>query len=247
MVTLAQAHQGVFAWMADRAAGRTARLPWPSLTWLGLDFQAGELEPVPVGPLVGGPSLEELRERGYLGAAVLAYLAEVGWRDPEEHALQSKPEMLLSFRVEDLSPDPVAFDPERLDEVQAVFALELTPGELVDGTLPAWRTLLGGEPTPAQRRDLEALALLYGGEVHLLPDFPRVAGFYATAPEGPGASVRLEVDAWDSLPLEEALAELSEEEREAVATAVTGSPETPGLAEVLAILGRETVLARLRR
>lgn len=245
--TLAQAHQGVFAWMAARAAGRTARLPWPELAWLGLDFQVGELEPVPVGPLQGGPSLGELKREGYLGVAVLSYLAEIGWRNPEEHVLQSKPEMLLSFRVEDLAPDPVAFDPARLDEVQAVFALELTPAELVDGTLASWRALLGADPTAAQRRDLEALALLYGPEVHLLPDFPRLAGFYARPPETPAAPVALHADPWDAPELEEALAGLSSAEQEAVATAVTGSPTTPGLAEVLALLGREKVLGRLRR
>lgn len=234
MVTLAQAHQGVFAWMAARSAGQVARLPWPGLAWLGLDFVPGPLEPVPVGPLVGGPSLDELRSRGYLGAAVLAYLAEVGWRDPSSHVLQSRPEMLLSFSVADLSPSATDFSQERLDEVQAVFALELTPGELVDGTLAEWRELLGGEPSPEQRRDLEALALLYGPEVHLLPDFPRLCAFYARDPGGDGCPV-------------DSLEDLSVEEQEAVSLAVTGSPSCPALAEVLAVLGPEKVMARLRR
>lgn len=234
MVTLAEAHQGVFAWMAARSSGRVALLPWPSMAWLGLDFVPGPLEPVPVGQLVGGPSLEELRSRGYLGAAVLAYLAEVGWRDPSSHELQSKPEMLLSFSVADLSVSSTDFSQERLDEVQAVFALELTPGELVEGTLDAWRELLGGEPSVSQRRDLEALALLYGPEVHLLPDFPRLCAFYARDPGGVGCAV-------DSLD------DLSLEDQEAVSLAVTGSRSCPALAEVLAVLGPEKVMARLRR
>lgn len=253
MVTLEQAHRAVFAWMAARAEGRPARLPWPELAWLGLDFEPGELEPAPVGPLVGpeGLTLEDLRRRGYLPAAVLAWLAEVGWRNPGDHALQSRPEMLLAYRPEELGPGPVAFDGERLDEVQAIFALELTPGELLEGTLPLWRDLLGGEPTPGQRQDLEGLALLYGAEVHLLPDFPRLAGFYAKAPEAPGLPALAErfraLEPWDAETLQPALDALSHRDREAMSTCVTGVPESPGLAEVLALLGRERVVSRLAR
>lgn len=249
MVTLAQAREAVLAWAAARRAGRPVRLPeaWHrDLEWLGLDVDGDGPPPkVPGGPLTGaeGWTLDRLRREGYVPEGVLSYLGELGW--PESHAWLTRPELILEYREEELSPDPVAFDGERLDEVNGQFLEELTPAELLERSLPFWPEL---QPTEEQRLDLEALALLYASEVRRLSDFPRLVGFYVDDPPARPlpelAAALATVDPWDAALLEEALRDV--EDPEAVEIALTGATGAPDLAAVMALVGREATLRRLR-
>lgn len=276
---LAAAREAVFGWMAARKAGVPLLVEgdpaWrEDLAWLGLDLDEGS-QPAPVlrvrdgdrlapegpvlrlAPLRGaeGWTLADFRRRGDLGETLLATLGRLGWPDAEARRHLCRIELLLQYRPEELDPTPVEFDLEDLEEVQLHFMEELTPAELVERSLPFWREqgLLAGDPDGDLRRDLEALALLYGPELQRLPDFPRAAAFRVQDPP-PLADERLRglataleaVEPWDSDALFEALADTDPDTWELAERAVTGTAPTPGLPEVMALAGREATLRRLR-
>lgn len=280
---LVAAREAVFAWMAARTgkipfllAGEDSA--WrEELTWLGLDLDAGSAaegpgevlrvrdadRPMPSGPVLRLPplrgaqgwSLARLRERGDLGPAVLAFLGSLGWPDRLARAHLSRIELLRQYRPDELDPAPVPLDFGGFEEIQRHFMEELTPAELVDLSFPFWagQGLLAGEPQGELRRNLEALALLYGGELTRLTEFPQRAAFLVREPPGLGdlhllplAQALEELEPWDSESLMEAVADLDPQTWEAAEQALTGSSPTPGLPEILALLGRQTAIRRFR-
>ncbi|GAB6067749.1 glutamate--tRNA ligase [Methylothermus subterraneus] len=86
----------------------------------------------PLSKRNGSMSLRELRERGYLPAAIVNFLARLGHVYPEDRLL-SLQELALGFRLEKLSRAPARFDPKQLDfwQARAVRAAD-------DATLEAW-------------------------------------------------------------------------------------------------------------
>lgn len=280
---LVAAREAVFGWMAARTGKVPLLLKgedpvWrKELTWLGLDFDAGPApegpgevlrvrdadRPMPPGPVLRLPalrgaqewSLTRLQGQGDLGAAVLAFLASLGWSDRPGRAHLSRIELLRQFRPEELDPAPVCLDFADFDEIQRHFMEELTPAELVDLSFPFWREqgLLGEEPQGELRRNLEALALLFGFELTRLTEFPRRAAFLLREPPPLGdphlptlALALEEVHPWDSEALMEAVGDLDPQTWEAAERALAGDSPTPGLPEILALVGRETALRRLK-
>ncbi len=280
---LVAAREVVFGWMAARTRGLPLLLAeedsaWrKDLTWLGLDFEAGQpptgpgellrvrdadrpSAPEPVlllPPLRGaqGWNLARVQRQGDLGPAVLAFLASLGWPDRSNRAHLSRIELLRQFRPDELDPSPVSLDFADFDEIQRHFMEELTPAEMVDLSFPFWveQGVLAEEPQGELRRNLEALALLYGFELTRLTEFPQKAAFLVREPPPLGdphlptlAQALEQVHPWDSDALMEAIGDLDPQTWEAAERALTGSSPTPGLAEILALLGRQTALRRLR-
>lgn len=220
-----------------------------------------------LAPLRGAEHLhlDGLRRQGYLPEALLSYLGELGWRTPGGRQFLTRPELALHFTLEGLQPEPADWDPARLEEIQERFSAELTPAEWVERSLGFWQEegLLEPPLEKRQRMELEALALLYADRMRHLTDFPRQVAFYvrdpqpdpaegsrvqACAPRLAGLLPALEgLEEWDSLPLEDLVAGLDGPSLEALEIVVTGRTGTPGLAEVMALVGREAVLRRLRR
>jgi glutamyl-tRNA synthetase len=73
----------------------------------------------------GAASAQELREAGYLPAAVRNYLALLGWGTDDDTTLMSTEELVRRFRVEDVGKAAAIFDEKKLRWINGRFMREM--------------------------------------------------------------------------------------------------------------------------
>jgi glutamyl-tRNA synthetase len=209
----------------------------------------------------GAVSVEEFRRDGYYAAALLNYLALLGWSYDDRTEIFSKDELVRLFTLERVGASPAVFDHQKLTHLNGVYLRALPLDEYADA-LAAYLREQGYE------WDYELVlraAPLVQEKIATLAEFPRFAGFLfqPVEPErelldGSGpllaeARTALEdVEPFEAERIEETLRGLAErlglKPREAfqpIRVAVTGSRVSPGLFESIELLGREETLARL--
>ena len=69
--------------------------------------------------------MQELREAGYLPAAVRNYLALLGWGTDDDTTLMSTEELVERFRVEDVGSAAAIFDEKKLRWLNGRFMREM--------------------------------------------------------------------------------------------------------------------------
>src|SRR4029077_6763695 len=80
----------------------------------------------------GAASVQELREAGYLPAAVRNYLALLGWGADDDATLIPTEELVERFRVEDVGRAAAIFDEKKLRWLNGRYMREMPPDEYVD-------------------------------------------------------------------------------------------------------------------
>jgi glutamyl-tRNA synthetase len=80
----------------------------------------------------GAASVQELREAGYLPAAVRNYLALLGWGADDDATVIPTAELVERFRVEDVGRSAAIFDEKKLRWLNGRYMRELSPEEYVD-------------------------------------------------------------------------------------------------------------------
>src|SRR3954464_11733548 len=78
----------------------------------------------------GAASVQELRDAGYLPAAVRNYLALLGWGFDETTTFFSTEELVRNFSLERVSKSPAVFDEKKLRWMNGRYLREMDPGEL---------------------------------------------------------------------------------------------------------------------
>jgi glutamyl-tRNA synthetase len=248
-------------------------------------FGSGAPEPVYAHlPLLHGPdgkklskrhgaaSVQELREAGYLPAAVRNYLALLGWGSGDDATVMSTEELVKRFELERVSRNPARFDEVKLRWLDGIYIRELSVPELADGVL-AYLRIADHDASRAAEVDrelLEGAVAISQEKIQTLADFWPLAGFFftGTAEDAaarerwlgePGVSVlsdaRAELSAtasFDVPSVEAALASVIErhaakprEVYQPVRVAIAGSTISPGIFESVALLGREETLRRI--
>ena len=99
----------------------------------------------------GAASVQELREAGYLPAAVRNYLALLGWGTDDDTTLMSTEELVARFRVEDVGSSAAIFDEKKLRWINGRFMRELP----LDEYTAAVARHLGREPDERLRAACE--------------------------------------------------------------------------------------------
>jgi len=216
-------------------------------------------------------ALEDYREQGYLAAAMVNYLALLGWSPPGDREIVPLEELVAAFRLEDVNPSPAFFDERKLRHVNGEYIRALPVDRFVEAAQP----FLGRGPWPPDRFDaaaFAALAPLVQERVATLAEIPAMVDFvFLDQPavdeatwqrrvvRGPSAAELLAGAAaayrscpWTAAALHEATAALAAEHGLAlgkaqfpVRVAVTGRDVGPPLFESLEVLGRRRSLARL--
>ncbi|MEM7357493.1 MAG: glutamate--tRNA ligase [Pseudomonadota bacterium] len=79
----------------------------------------------------GAVGVMQYRDQGYLPAALLSYLARLGWSHGDQE-LFSTEELLKLFRVEDVSRSASTFSPDKLLWVNQEFIKAMSAAELLD-------------------------------------------------------------------------------------------------------------------
>ncbi len=208
----------------------------------------------------GAVSVDEFRTAGYLPEALANFLALLGWAPDGETTIMSRDELVERFTLERVGASSATFDYDKLDWMNGVYARALEPDAFAD-RLVAYLSEQGSD-WPAQR--VRDAAPLVQEKIARFSEFPAFAGFLFgdvdpdTTQLDPAvleaaAEALAEVEPFEPEPIEAALKQLCErlelKPRQAYApirVAITGSKVSPGLYESLALLGRETSLARLR-
>jgi len=208
----------------------------------------------------GATSVDEFRVAGYLPAALMNFLALLGWAPDGETTIMSRDELSARFSLERVGASPATLDYAKLDWLNGVYLRALSSVEYADALVVYLREL-GSDWDEARIR---AATPLVQEKITRLGEFPGFAGFLfgGVAPdaallEGRTLQAAEEaltpVDPWDARHIEAALKELCERLGQnprqvfmPIRVAVTGSKVSPGLYESLELLGRNTSLARIR-
>jgi glutamyl-tRNA synthetase len=220
----------------------------------------------------GAASVQELRDAGYLPAAVRNYLALLGWGAGEDATVMSTEEMVERFTLERVSRNPARFDEVKLRWLDGVHVRSLSVGELADRLL---EYLHLADPTAARaagadRALLEGAVAISQEKIQTLADFWPLARFFFTgAAEDPAARERWlgeggalllgdarrqlqAASSFDVAGVQAALTGVVEghgvkprEVYQPVRVAIAGTTVSPGIFESVALLGREETLRRI--
>jgi glutamyl-tRNA synthetase len=211
----------------------------------------------------GAASVQELREAGYLPAAVRNYLALLGWGTDDDTTLMSTAELVERFRVEDVGKSAAIFDEKKLRWLNGRFMREMP----LDAYTAAAARHLGRE---ADER-LRAACEIAQEKAQTLEEVWPLIRFLFESPvederawgkvmkEGAGPvleavdDVLQGVEPFEPEPIETALSPLLERFDlkpgrlyQPIRVAITGTSVSPGIFESLAVLGKERSLERIR-
>ncbi len=209
------------------------------------------------------------QEEGFLPEALVNFLALQGWSMPDGREIFSFDDVVANFDVERFSPVGPIFDVDKLDWMNGEYIQRLSDAEFLDRVQPFL-------PGPGQESALRLLAphlktrvkrlkevcdqveFLYQGKLDLERDLLVRQGSATGAPTALEALLAAEA-ALDSLPVFtesaiEAALHAEQARREwkprpflmPIRVAISGKTQTPPLFPMLAALGRERTLVRLR-
>jgi glutamyl-tRNA synthetase len=211
----------------------------------------------------GAASVQELREAGYLPAAVRNYLALLGWGTNDDTTLMSTEELVRRFRVEDVGKAAAIFDEKKLRWVNGRFMREMPLDEY---TAAVGRHL--GRDADERLRQACAIAqekaqtldevwplirFLFEPPVDDEKSWAKVMkGGSLAALEAAGAALTEVPGEFGQEAVEAALSPLPERLEakpgrvyQPIRVAITGTSVSPGIFESLAVLGREESLSRI--
>ncbi|HEY2216408.1 MAG TPA: glutamate--tRNA ligase family protein, partial [Solirubrobacteraceae bacterium] len=216
----------------------------------------------------GAASVGELREAGYLPAAVRNYLTLLSWHVEDEQTVLSTSELIERFTLDTVSRKPARFDEAKLRWLDGMHIRELAPQELLQDV----RAYLDGGPHAGFRDDprLERAVEISQEKIHTLADFWPLTGPLLDKPvedrkarerwlDEHGRSALTQIRAtlaalqsFDEPSIAAALEGLVEqlelkprEVYQPLRVALTGTTVSPGIFESVALLGREQTLSRI--
>lgn len=220
----------------------------------------------------GATSILAYRDMGYLPEAMVNYLVRLGWSSGDQEIF-TVPELIEKFSLEHIQKSAAVFNPEKLLWVNAHYIRHHEPKRIAELLLPFLEQAgLGGavEKAPAGWPERFVLALRERSQT--LVEMATAAGTYlrdevefeqAAADKflvaGIAASLekltdRLAKTDFAVPALEQVFKQVLEEDglkmgqlAQPVRVTLTGRTASPGLFEVMDLLGRERTLARLRK
>lgn len=217
----------------------------------------------------GDASFQDLVAKGYLGAAILNYIALLGWSPETEQEIYTLEELTKAFHISRISKSPAIFDIEKLKWMNGMYLRAMTVAEFNQLGLPYYMNAI-------QRNcDLMEVSKILQPRVNILGEIPEMVDFIDVLPDydvimffhkkmktdkaiclralHASLEVYEAISDWSSvLELQERLSKLPElmEMKNGqvywpIRTAVTGKQFTPGGAlEIPYILGKEETIRR---
>ena len=222
----------------------------------------------------GATSVTEYQRLGYLPEAMVNFLALLGWSPGTDEEVFTKAELVDRFSLEGISGGNAVFNPDKLDWFNQQQMMRLPAGELANRIAPLlrdaglWRDGFESSDRQWLERVIELLKprakrlgqFVDDGRLFFVEDveYDPTAVKKFLQPAGMRehlASFRLSLDAvspFEAVPLEAALRALADARGikpaaliHATRVAVTGKAVSPGLFEVLELLGRPRTIRRL--
>ncbi len=225
----------------------------------------------PLSKRHGATSLKAFREAGILPDALLNYLALLGWSPGGDREIMTGEELVREFSLKKVSRKAAVFDHQKLVWMNGRYIQAAAPEELAERLRPL---LAGTEWESVPPEKLQSVISLLGHRLKTLADFTDLAGFClegeigydpeAVAKHWSGedtgeilAETREAIERIEPFTregLEEALGAVVERRgikagalMQPLRVALTGRKDSPGIFEIVALLGREVTLDRLNR
>ncbi len=234
---------------------------------LGADRQKLSKRHGPVG-------VELFRDEGFLPEALFNFIALLGWSFDGEHEIFSQAQLREIFDPARMSDTPAVFDRTKLEWMNGEYMRRLPVAERARRVRPALEAAgMAPAEDAAGWAYLERVVEVVGDRLKLSPDILRYAdyAFGETVTYDPQAFAKTlakdeaRAGLAELLPVLEGAPDFTAEALEALAreaitaqgrklgdvlqparVALTGRTVSPGLFEVMELLGRDRVLARLR-
>lgn len=219
----------------------------------------------------GAKPILAYRDEGYLPEALINFMASLGWNDGTEQEIFSRDELIEKFSLERVQKSGARFDDQRLDWMNGYYIRNLSLDDLYERSREFWQES-AAEATDDYKKSVLALIqerLKYLAEIPSLTDF-----FFADLPVNmelidKNKQLKKFEHAELKTLLEQAkevlgssdftVEKLTEELNDLLETtgqkpgvlfslvriASTQAPSSPGLADTLAVLGKETALRRI--
>ena len=223
----------------------------------------------------GATSVMEYRRQGYLPDAVVNFLALLGWSPGDDRELLSREELIASFSLEGISGGNAVFNTEKLDWMNGQYIARMPITELADHVRALLAAAgLADSRFARNTAGFHRLLELLRPRAKRLTDFveqsapllsdtveyePIAIEKHLAAPDLL-ASIRALITALTQVtpfdePHVEAAVRGTAEQRSmkaaplihAARVALTGRTTSPGLFELIVLLGREATIARLDR
>jgi len=215
----------------------------------------------------GATSVTEYQKQGYIPEAMFNFLALLGWGTGSNDELFTRDQLIQRFNLEGISGGNAVFNTEKLDWFNHQHLLKLTDKELIERLEG-----LGLEGLKADERSTAILNLLRPRCKKLTNFLEQLKPFFEDPETYDAEGVKKHLSAagtvehlralqdvyeraeWNAGSLEKDLRQLADSRTLKPATlihgtrlAITGRMVSPGLFEMLVVLGRDTVLRRLTR
>jgi glutamyl-tRNA synthetase len=222
----------------------------------------------------GATSVTEYEKQGYLPEAMFNFLSLLGWSPGNDDEIFSREALVQAFALEGISGGNAVFNPEKLDWFNQQHIMRLAPDELAMRIKP-WLTAAGlwsDDYLGDRHAWFFAVLELLRPRAKRLGDFvTQGALFFSDAVEyddaavdkhlrAPGIDAHLDalessfaaLETFDPASTEAALRAVADARGvkagvliHAVRVALAGKTVSPGLFDVIALLGRQRVQARL--
>jgi glutamyl-tRNA synthetase len=224
----------------------------------------------------GATSVMEYERQGFLPEAMFNFLALLGWSPGNDQELFTRDELVAAFSLDGISSSNAVFNPEKLEWFNSQHVARLGGDEITARLEPALRELgYWNDDLRGERREwFHQVVELLKPRARKLRDLAEHGRYFFTEPDAydqaavtkhlstPGlasqlaswADVLSKVEPFSPTAIEEALRTCAATLRIKAATlihatriALTGQGVSPGLFDVVALVGRDRAVARLIR
>jgi len=219
----------------------------------------------------GDASFQDLQAKGYLPAAILNYIALLGWSPDTNQEIYTLDELTQAFSISRISKSPAIFDIEKLTWMNGMYLRAMSLEEFHELCLPYYKEAI------VRKCDLKEVSKILQQRLSILSEIPEMVNFIDTLGDydvsmfyhpkmktnreisilalEESLKVYESIENWDSVDevhqkLSETPARLGVKNGQfywPIRTAVTGKQFTPGGAlEIPYILGKEETIRRTR-
>jgi len=221
----------------------------------------------------GAVSVEAYREEGILPECLVNFLALLGWSPGNDQEVMTMDTLVHSFSLERVSKKAAVFDEQKLQWMNGIYFSGLSDESVLEKVIPEWigKGWISQEQVRERRDTLTRIAALLKPRSKTLKEFISGSRFFFSEPVSYEEKavkkhwnekthgylqsilpVLESLDHWDEAHLERAVRDTSDNMEisagkliHPIRLALTGSGSSPGLFEIMTILGKSEVLERI--